>query len=331
MTLAWRSISPILPDDEYKSLKLCYLTPETGAKEIEPNIVYHDGKQIKFLLLPDAIPAAAYRRLDDALHLADWAKCDRAANGQKRGKKLTIGWYPQKPNYAKGSGYNNIRTAATLDQPGLVSALRPTLRAMDNAIETELPDYHDFAWRVSVSASRPQNEQDDLRRVQRLPKELTWPPPGDLNALGDDELNELYTTWRKTALPDPFATVEHLGEFNTYTLFGTVFSTVEINRNIVFKAHEDGHNALGTCVCITTLGSFVGGRLVFPRYGYSAELRPKDLLICDNNHELHGNLGPIVGKRFSVVAYLYGPLIGRSMYEEEQWEQESRVEQSYDL
>ena len=28
------------------------------------------------------------------------------------------------------------------------------------------------------------------------------------------------------------------------------------------------------------------------------------LLICDNNKELHGNLGPIVGDRFSVVAFL---------------------------
>lgn len=81
--------------------------------------------------------------------------------------------------------------------------------------------------------------------------------------------------------------------------------------NIVFKAHEDGGNVPGTCVCIAALGSYVGGRLVFPRYGYSAELGPKDILVCDNNHELHGDLGPLVGERFSVVAFMYDALHGR--------------------
>ena len=76
----------------------------------------------------------------------------------------------------------------------------------------------------------------------------------------------------------------------TYTLCGTSFSTVELNRNIIFKTHEDKRNAPGALICITTLGHYVGGRLVFPRYGYSAELAPRDLLICDNNKELHGNI-----------------------------------------
>lgn len=83
-------------------------------------------------------------------------------------------------------------------------------------------------------------------------------------------------------------------------------------KTIVFKAHEDMYNVLGTLVGITALGSFVGGRLVFPRYGYSAELGPRDLLICDNNHELHGNLGPVVGERFSVVAFLHKSVCDRA-------------------
>jgi len=98
----------------------------------------------------------------------------------------------------------------------------------------------------------------------------------------------------------------------TYTIRATVFSTIEFNRNIVFKAHQDENNVDGTCVCITTLGSYAGGRLVFPRYGYSAELEPRDLLICDNNKELHGNLGPIVGDRYSVVAFLHKSVCGRA-------------------
>jgi hypothetical protein len=54
-----------------------------------------------------------------------------------------------------------------------------------------------------------------------------------------------------------------------------------------------------------TLGTYEGGRLAFPWYGYSAELQPTDLLICDNNRELHGNMGPLVGTRYSVVAFLH--------------------------
>ena len=44
-----------------------------------------------------------------------------------------------------------------------------------------------------------------------------------------------------------------------------------------------------------------------------AELRPRDLLICDNTHELHGNLGPIVGDRYSVVAFLHERVFRQSL------------------
>ena len=50
----------------------------------------------------------------------------------------------------------------------------------------------------------------------------------------------------------------------TYTLCGTPFSTIELNHNILFKCHADGNNVAGTCVCITTLGLFVGGRACLP-------------------------------------------------------------------
>lgn len=70
-------------------------------------------------------------------------------------------------------------------------------------------------------------------------------------------------------LPDPKSIVEVLDPWlSWYTLWCTVFSTVELNRNIIFKAHEDGHNVNGTLVGLCATGSFfVGGRLVFPRYG----------------------------------------------------------------
>jgi hypothetical protein len=355
MPLACRQIAPALEQKEYTRLKSrsVYVTSEMGRNEIEPNIVYWDWaehdvpcrdtdkgsnsfewrvekrqrKQIKFCLLPKAIPEAAYIRLLGALRSADWDDCQRGASGQRRGMralrngqfkpgtKLTVGFFPQKPGYIKGNGWTNMRSASTMEQPELMSALRPTLQFMDDKIRAVVPEYHDFALRMALRAWRPDNEkEDDYGRVPPPPASLksTWSPSRDLRDMSDEEINREYARYRSTAIPDPVAIIQNLDGWHcTYTLFGTVFSTVELNQTIVFKAHEDGNNVLGTLVGITALGSFVGGRLVFPRYGYSAELGPRDLLICDNNHELHGNLGPVIGERFSVVAFLHKSVCNR--------------------
>lgn len=177
--------------------------------------------------------------------------------------------------------YKNMRTAPTLGQWRLLSALYPLLHEMDDQIEENLPIYYKYAQKVALlRMMRPPSEKDDLSRITE--------PKGH----------------RIVDSIDPWD--------QTYTIRGTTFSTVEINRNNIFKAHEDGGNVPGTCVCIAALGDFAGGRLMFPRYGLSAELGPRDLLICDNNHELHGNLGPIVGERFSVVAFLHESARGRA-------------------
>jgi hypothetical protein len=227
---------------------------------------------------------SAWLTLTEAAELAreEMKKGQRAADGQIYGRKLTLGWLPQLPGHAKQSGYHNVRTAPTLELPKLVAAFYPLLRNMDALVEVNLPEYHKFAFNWAMSATRP-----DVRDP-----ETGFPvDEDDLNRISDSQ---------------GYQTVKNLDPWNlTYTIRGTVFSTVEFNRNIIFKAHEDGGNVEGTCVCITTIGRYAGGRLVFPRYGYSAELRPRDLLICDNNHELHGNLGPIVGDRYSVVAFLH--------------------------
>ena len=116
--------------------------------------------------------------------------------------------------------------------------------------------------------------------------------------------------------PDPVGLVKRIdGPWpgHIYTLWGTVFSTLELNSNIVFKAHEDAHNVKGDLICITALGNWAGGRLIFPRYGIGVDLEPTDLLICDNANELHGNLGPLVGEkdrgRFSVVAFMHSHVL----------------------
>ncbi len=282
-------IKPLLKDTDYDAINKCFATPNLCQKEIEPNVVYKDGEQIKFLLLPQAISEAAWLKAHVAAHDAHMqSNSRREANAQAYGRKLTLGWIDLRlPNY------ENMRTAPTLEQPELLAALYPLIRDMDRLIERAVPAYYDYAFKCAMTAVRPDAEHDDLSRI---------------------------TNKRELQI------VEALDPWNlTYTIRGTVFSTVEFNRNIVFKAHEDGHNVNGTCVGITTLGSYAGGRLVFPRYGYSAELGPRDFLLCDNNHELHGNLGPIVGDRFSVVAFLHDSVCGRAFWQDG-WEDNTPAE-----
>lgn len=302
MTLLERHAIPVLSEDDYRKLKTPkrFLTPEHEAKTIEPNCVYWDWaeyervhqvdtgekpfelrrekskrKQIKFLLLRNVISGAAWLKATCAAREAKLSRSSREANGQVYGKKLTLGWI--KLRYP---GYDNMRTAPTLEQPKLLAALYPLLHEMDSLVAENLPEYHNFAFDCAMTTRRPDLDGDDLNRI---------------------------------ADPHGHKVVQNLDPWGlTYTIRGTVFSTVEFNHNIIFKAHEDGHNVDGTLVCITTLDSYAGGRLVFPRYGYSAKLGPRDLLICDNNKELHGNLGPIAGDRYSVVAFLHDSVCQRA-------------------
>jgi hypothetical protein len=70
-----------------------------------------------------------------------------------------------------------------------------------------------------------------------------------------------------------------------YTPWETVFSTLELNNHVVFKAHEDVYNLGGALVCIASLGNWVGGRLIFPRHKMGGDLAATDLLIWDNHTE----------------------------------------------
>jgi hypothetical protein len=89
-----------------------------------------------------------------------------------------------------------------------------------------------------------------------------------------------------------------------YTIPGTMFSTVTVNRTALFRAHEDGNNLPGGLACLAAFGDFAGGDLCFPRFGVSCALEPGDLLIADTNREQHGNIGPLSGERISIVAYM---------------------------
>ena len=314
-----RLIKPDLTEEKYREHKkqFPYLRPETPTQIIEPNVVYRDAetRDIKFLLLSKAIQFGPYVTALEALQNADWQKSSRTANGQVLfGKKITVGWiklpYP---------GYDNMRTAPTMEQPRLLAALYPLLLEMDEIVHEKLPAYHSYATGRALTAIQPDGEADDLSRIKKTDEYLEYerikssePPWPPLDSLSDEEIDKEISSRMSERIGDPYQIVRNIDPWGMfYTIRGTVFSTVELNRNIVFRAHEDGHNVKGTLVCIAALGTFVGGRLVFPRYGYSAELGQYDLLICDNNHELHGNLGPIVGNRFSVVAFLHDSVCGR--------------------
>lgn len=89
-----------------------------------------------------------------------------------------------------------------------------------------------------------------------------------------------------------------------YTIPGTIFSTLTVNRTALFRAHEDGSNLPGGLACLAAFGDFAGGDLCFPRFGVSCPVEPGDLLICDSSQEQHGNIGPLSGQRISIVAYM---------------------------
>lgn len=91
---------------------------------------------------------------------------------------------------------------------------------------------------------------------------------------------------------------------STYSIPGTMFSTVTVNRTALFRSHEDGNNLPGGLACLTAFGDFAGGDLCFPRFGVSCPIEPGDLLIGDNAFEQHGNIGPLSGERISIVAYM---------------------------
>jgi hypothetical protein len=78
---------------------------------------------------------------------------------------------------------------------------------------------------------------------------------------------------------------------------------VEINKGVLYQSHADAENE-GGLACLAAFGDFDGGYLCLPRLRVAFDLRPGDLLIADNNREQHGNIGPLLDDRLSVVAYL---------------------------
>jgi len=93
-----------------------------------------------------------------------------------------------------------------------------------------------------------------------------------------------------------------------FTIHGTVFTTVTVNRNFRTAVHKDDGDLKAGFGLMTVLeaGRYEGGYLVFPAFRVAADVRTGDVLLSDV-HEYHGNT-PLKGRpghweRISCVLY----------------------------
>jgi len=174
-TIKYRRIRSILKDDDYKDLNRCFLLPEHGPTDIEPGVCYytHDPQtrkvQFKFLVLKNVL-VAPYIRAKLALEGAKWGAATRdSAGSQPHPKKITWGFYPQKPGHQKGNDYYSIRNQPTLEQPALAYDLKPLVKAMDACLQEYLPTYYPKALQHALHAEqRDDAPDDDWSRIPRM-------------------------------------------------------------------------------------------------------------------------------------------------------------------
>lgn len=88
----------------------------------------------------------------------------------------------------------------------------------------------------------------------------------------------------------------------------TVFSTVTVNKNFRTAIHRDGLNLRNSFSAFNVLraGRFLGGQLVFPRYGVAFHADNQDLLFF-KPQEPHGNtdIKPFDAKPFERMSFVY--------------------------
>lgn len=170
--LDYQEIRPVLKEKDYNDLKGCFLLPEHGPKDIQPNVCYYTrhpetGKeQVKFLVLPGVL-RNEYIRARLALEEAKWGAATRdSAAGQPNPRKLTWGFIPQTPGHVVGSGYESIRSKPTLEQPWLAHGLKPLVKKMNACLAEYLPVYYPRALDHALHAEqRDDVKEDDWTRI----------------------------------------------------------------------------------------------------------------------------------------------------------------------
>jgi Oxygenase domain of the 2OGFeDO superfamily len=94
----------------------------------------------------------------------------------------------------------------------------------------------------------------------------------------------------------------HVSEAVDFTLEGTAFTTITVNRKFSTCYHRDKNDLKGGFGVMFTLGRFTGGQLVFPAFRAAVDYQPGQLILADV-HETHGNVDNIVGDRVTCVLY----------------------------
>jgi hypothetical protein len=274
MTYETIEVSPVLNAEQLKSLRFRLLTADHGRPIERSTLIRCEGK-VKALLLRNALPDTHYRPALKAfshMHLNPAKQSRRGAVIQrKNGGDLVLGWL-------RDSTCPDILRAGNRDNFFLCMRLMPLLRDMEFLLADHLPDYWKFHRQQAMRLIRPHKELRSLHLMK-----------------------------------DPFQR-RQLAKWNAgqdyYHFMGVSdFSTLTLNRNLIFGAHKDGNNVDGTLGCLTAVGDYKGGALCFPRLSVSFDLRPGDLLIADTNEEYHGTSSMIIGERYSVVAYLHSSLL----------------------
>jgi len=275
--IAHIDVPSVLNAEQLESLRFRLLKPSHGVL-IEENMLVTCDK-LKALLLREVIRDETYRYALRALRLMKFRPAkdsDRKSIMQDSvGSDLVLGWLRPR------SGREDWLRKGDRDQLFFAMRLVPLLHDFEFLMQRYMPDYWEFHLTQARRLLRPADQK--LKTLFRVT---------------DAFQRKMLQRWDATRY---------------YHFLGTqAFSTVTLNNNIMFGAHDDGRNVPGTLSCLTALGDYSGGTLCFPRLGVSFKLRPRDFLIADTNTEYHGNVGHISGERYSVVAYMHRSLLHRS-------------------
>lgn len=270
----------VLKEEQLESLRFQLLNSSHGTLIEQSVLVTCDG-QLKALFLKaegnGPIREESYHYALRGLRLMQFKPAkdsDRKSIMQNLiGRDLLLGWLrprcPRREDWLR---------KGDRDQLFLAMRLVPLLHDFEFAMQRYMPEYWVFHSAQAKRLVRP----------------------------ADQKLKTLFR------VEDPFQRkmLERWDATRYYHFLGTTaFSTITLNNNIVFGAHDDGRNVPDTLSCLTALGDYAGGTLCFPRLGVSFKLRPRDLLIADTNTEYHGSVGNIGGDRYSVVAYMHRSLL----------------------
>jgi hypothetical protein len=106
-----------------------------------------------------------------------------------------------------------------------------------------------------------------------------------------------------------------------FRLCGTVpFSSLTLLRSAPAAVHVD-HNGKKMYACMTSVApddppKYSGGTFCLAQYGLAFAVRPGDLLIAATSEHEHCNLSPVIGEKYSVIAYVKNIITNKRMREE---------------